>query len=193
MVPDGPERPRNSERTRERILEAARHEFTHRGFGTVTVRSIADRAGVAPNLITRYFGGKEGLFAAASAVELHVGDMFDGSLETLGARMADTILGRWTAPGSDDRLLALLRASGDRPGSAEQLAGLLDRESLAPLRAGLEAYGIPVEEAEQRARAVDVLLVGVTARLRMLRDELGDPAEARAWLGPAIQRLVDGP
>ena len=84
----------------------------------------------------------------------------------------------------------LHRASGDRPEVAETLAAFLDTHSLLPLRRYLHDNGVP--DAFGRAAAIDALVLGVSTRRRVLRDELGDPAELEAWLGTAIQRLADG-
>lgn len=56
------ERQRDSERTKERILDAAIEEFSAKGFAGARVSEIAARAGVNQQLITYYFDGKEGLY-----------------------------------------------------------------------------------------------------------------------------------
>ena len=56
------ERQRDPERTKARILEAATAEFGAKGFAAARVGDIADRAGVNKQLISYYFGGKEGLY-----------------------------------------------------------------------------------------------------------------------------------
>lgn len=56
------ERQRDPERTKARILEAAKAEFGAKGFAAARVGVIADRAGVNKQLISYYFGGKEGLY-----------------------------------------------------------------------------------------------------------------------------------
>jgi AcrR family transcriptional regulator len=56
---------RDPERTRARILEAARIEFTRRGLGGARVDQIAARAGSNKRMIYYYFGNKEALFLAA--------------------------------------------------------------------------------------------------------------------------------
>ncbi len=188
-----PGQPRDAAQTRARILAAARHEFTRSGYGAATVRAIAARAAVAPNLITRYFGGKQGLFTAAADVHLDVPAMFDGPRDTLGARVAAAVVGRWTGLTDDDPLLALMRAAGEHPAAAVALSEFLDRESLAPLRDHLERDGLDPQDAAARARAVDVFLVGVTARLRMIDGDLGDPEQLREWIATTVQRLVDAP
>jgi len=184
-------RPRDAAQTRERILASARQEFARSGFGATTVHAIAAGADVSPNLITRYFGGKQGLFAAASEVRLGVDAMFDGPRATLGQRMATTIVTRWEQIGAEDPLVALLRASGEHRTAATTLADVLDHESLAPLQRQLENYGLTRDEASARARAIDVFLLGVTTRLRVLGEGIGDPDETRTWIGETIQRLVD--
>jgi len=56
---------RDPERTRARILEAARTEFARRGLGGARVDQITARAGSNKRMIYYYFGNKESLFLAA--------------------------------------------------------------------------------------------------------------------------------
>ncbi|MPZ61028.1 MAG: TetR family transcriptional regulator [Propionibacteriales bacterium] len=61
-APKAGERLRDAERTRERILDAALIEFGAHGFTGARISAIADRAGVNKQLISYYFGGKQGLY-----------------------------------------------------------------------------------------------------------------------------------
>lgn len=63
-APEPEARMRDAERSRERLLAAALEEFAARGFAGARVQDIATRAGVNKQLITYYFGGKEGLIHA---------------------------------------------------------------------------------------------------------------------------------
>lgn len=56
--------PRNPERTRARILSAARREFAAKGIAGARVDAIARRAGVNKRMLYHYFGSKDGLFVA---------------------------------------------------------------------------------------------------------------------------------
>lgn len=188
----GTARPKDAGRTREQILGAARREFARHGFAGTTVRAVAASAGVSPNLITRYFGGKEGLFVAATEVRLDLDRLFDGPRETLGRRLAEGIVTRWTTMEGEDPLLVLLRASGERGEAAEALAAFLDAESLEPLRRRLVRYGLAEDDAAARARAVDVFVLGISARFRVLRDDLGDADRLTEWIAATVQRIVDG-
>jgi AcrR family transcriptional regulator len=89
--PRGPERKRDAERTRERILDAALAEFAEHGFAGSRVSTIAGRAGVNEQLISYYFDSKEGLYrtvqdrwrltsAGASRPDLPIADVVAGFL-----------------------------------------------------------------------------------------------------------------
>ncbi len=183
---------RNATATRQRILEHAQRQFAEHGYTAITVKGVADAAGVSPNLITRYFGGKDGLFLAATKVEIAVSDSIDGDRSTLGARLAANIVHRWFGATGPDPMLVLHRASGERPEAAEALATFLDTNSLEPLHRYLRDTGLDSAEARSRAAAIDAFILGVSTRRRVLRSELGDPADLQAWLGTTIQRLADG-
>ncbi|WP_246618908.1 MULTISPECIES: TetR family transcriptional regulator [Streptomyces violaceusniger group] len=61
-APTPEERKQCPERSRRLLLEAAMDEFSEKGFAGARVQDIADRAGLNKQLITYYFGGKEGLY-----------------------------------------------------------------------------------------------------------------------------------
>ncbi|WP_306262031.1 TetR family transcriptional regulator [Pararhizobium sp. IMCC21322] len=61
---DATGRVRDPERTRERILDAARDEFSSVGLGGGRVNMIAERAGVNKQLLYYYFKNKEKLYGA---------------------------------------------------------------------------------------------------------------------------------
>lgn len=61
------ERQRDPERTKVQLLEAAKAEFGAKGYAAARVSEIAARAGVNKQLISYYFGGKEGLYNALTA------------------------------------------------------------------------------------------------------------------------------
>jgi AcrR family transcriptional regulator len=187
---DGGTRRRDADATRGRILEAARGLFARDGYRATTVKRIATEAGVSPNLITRYFGGKDGLFLAVSRPEVAVGDVYVGDLDGFGERLATSIVRRWAGQAGEDPLLVLLRASGERPEAAQSLARFLDANSTHPLERYLSACGLDEADARARAAAIDALILGVTTRLRILQSELGDVDDLERWLGAAIQRLA---
>jgi AcrR family transcriptional regulator len=63
-TPTPDERQRDAERSRQRLIDAALEEFGAKGYAGARVKDIAARARLNPQLITYYFGGKEGLYKA---------------------------------------------------------------------------------------------------------------------------------
>jgi AcrR family transcriptional regulator len=63
-LPSAHERRRDAERTRQALLDAALTEFAAKGRTGARVSEIAERAGVNKQLISYYFGGKDGLYRA---------------------------------------------------------------------------------------------------------------------------------
>lgn len=53
---------RDAERTRKKIMQAARDEFAARGFAGARIESIAQRAGLSKQLLYHYFASKAALF-----------------------------------------------------------------------------------------------------------------------------------
>ncbi|MDB4972207.1 MAG: Transcriptional regulator, TetR family protein [Myxococcaceae bacterium] len=55
---------RSTERTKQRLVEAAKRAFARHGYYGATVQQIASDAGVNVSLISHHFGGKEALYRA---------------------------------------------------------------------------------------------------------------------------------
>jgi TetR/AcrR family transcriptional regulator len=70
---DVPNAPRDPERTRSRILDAARTEFSAHGYAGARVDRIAGAAGVNKRMLYHYFGNKRELYRMVYArqVEAH--------------------------------------------------------------------------------------------------------------------------
>jgi AcrR family transcriptional regulator len=64
--PGPDERQRDAERSKQQLLDAAVVEFGAHGFSGARVSEIAARAGVNKQLISYYFGGKQGLYRAVA-------------------------------------------------------------------------------------------------------------------------------
>ena len=62
IAEDKPKAPRNSEATRQRILEAATQEFARKGFDGARIDDIARQATANKQMLYHYFGNKDDLF-----------------------------------------------------------------------------------------------------------------------------------
>lgn len=106
-----PEKMRKSDRTRAAILAAATELFAERGHGATTMRAVAERAGIDPALVVRYFGGKDALFAAVARVDLRLPDLAEIAEERIGEVLVRHFLDLWEGGAGDMGLAILLRSA----------------------------------------------------------------------------------
>ncbi|KAF5995672.1 MULTISPECIES: TetR/AcrR family transcriptional regulator [Streptomyces] len=147
--------------TRDRILDAAREEFSERGYEKTSVRGIAKAAGVDSALVHHYFGTKEQVFEAAiegafapalaapTAVE-------DGPLDTVGERLTRFLLGIWENPTTRTPLLAIVRSAVNNESAAAVFRRLVAAQLLRRIAGRLD-----LPDAELRAELAAAQLVGV--------------------------------
>jgi AcrR family transcriptional regulator len=188
---------RDAGRTRQRILTAARAAFAAHGYDGTTVREVAADADVAPNLITRYFGGKAGLFQAATMVELGVPETLPGPWASLGERIARQVVARWSGAPGDDPLLMMVRSAGSSPEAATALASFFAAQAARPLTLHVQREReCTRRHAEDVAGAVGALIMGtVMARYVMNAGPLAGKGDAslRRWLAVMVQQLLEAP
>ena len=107
-------------RTRQSILDAARHAFATHGYDATSIRLVARTAGVDPALVHHFFVNKPGLFAAASELpidpEAFVTALLAGPRSTLGRRLVRAVVELWDAPGVFEPFLALIRGAVSHDG-----------------------------------------------------------------------------
>jgi AcrR family transcriptional regulator len=116
---------RDAEATQDRLLNAARRQFALNGFERTTVRDIAAEAGVNVALISRYFGGKEELFARAVAIDLELPDLSLMPQDQLGRRLVEHFFKRWEGSEADDLLRVLVRTAATNPIAADKISTIL--------------------------------------------------------------------
>ncbi|MEI5674884.1 MULTISPECIES: TetR/AcrR family transcriptional regulator [unclassified Nocardioides] len=189
--PVSPRRPRDAEATRAALLRAARRRFTVLGYERTTTRDIAADAGVNVSLISRYFGSKDGLFAAVVEESSDVLD--DGSdlapdaiVESMIASLAPDA---WAEFGHEHPLLLLIRGSG---AGEERVSGLRQEALIAVIDRLRRSWADPSLDpatAQLRAELLFALFSGVTL-LRSLVP--GEPLITRDvdLLRTELERLV---
>lgn len=131
--PSPPDRPLRSQPTRDRILAVARECFAARGFENTTIRSVAAGAEVAPAMVIRYYGNKEGLFVAAAQIDLRLPDIADVRTGALGELLVHHFFDRWEGGASDGQLQALLRASISHAGARAALTRIFETQLCATI------------------------------------------------------------
>jgi AcrR family transcriptional regulator len=108
--------------------------FAACGYEGATVRAIAAEARVAPAMLIRYFGSKEGVFAAAVDFQLDLPDLSAAPPATLGPALVGHFLDRWESPERQGDLAALLKASVAHEAARERMTRLFSEQLVARLQ-----------------------------------------------------------
>ncbi|MFE2886167.1 TetR/AcrR family transcriptional regulator [Streptomyces graminifolii] len=182
--------------TRDRILTAAREEFSERGYEKTSVRGIAKAAGVDPALVHHYFGTKEQIFEAAVEVAFAPAQnapetVAEGSLDGVGERLTRFIFGIWENPATRTPLLAVVRSAVNNEAAAAVFRRLVVSQVLGRVAARLD-----LPDGDLRAELAAAQLVG-TAMLRYVIkvEPLAsvDVERIIARVAPVVQGHLTGP
>ncbi|MFE2628335.1 TetR family transcriptional regulator [Streptomyces sp. NPDC059374] len=95
---------RDAAATKAAILRAARYLLARHAHADITLKAVADRAGVSPPLILKYFGNKDSLFAQVMSFEADAEALLAAPLERLGAHMVRHVLVSQSEQGVDPLL-----------------------------------------------------------------------------------------
>lgn len=181
---------RRSDATRIAILEAARKRFAADGFRKATIRAIAAEAGIDPSMVMRYYGSKDGLFAAAVDIDLGLPDLRDSEPAEVGQVLVSRFLQLWDTPPTDELLLMLLRSAVTDDEVVTRLREMFSSQVMpAVLRFG------PATDGPRRAGLIATQLLGLALCRYVLRLP---PVVALsrehilADIGPTIQRYLTG-
>lgn len=180
-------RRRTSEETRELILDAAGKAFATRPYRDITLKDIAEEAGVSAPLIIKYFGSKEQLYEELVDFQYGAQVLFDGPLESLGERMV-AMLARPLEPYKPLSMNILFMSGG----SEESNRMLRDNYSTQMIDALAARLSGP--DARLRAELAMSAVMGLAImRRRMMQERAtGTIDEVVALYAPLVQALLDG-
>lgn len=185
-----------TDEVRDAVLDSARAAFHSRGYMKTTVKGVAAAAGVAPEVVQRYWGSKEKLFAAAMKLPFDpataVPELVAPGLEGMGERLVRTTLDTLGDPEVRDDLIALFRAGASTTKAAAGLRTFFEDSILDRL-----ARTIGVPDARLRVSLISAYLIGVTMNRFVIKMEpLASMPEddlvrivaptVQAWLDPSI-------
>ncbi|MDI3408861.1 TetR/AcrR family transcriptional regulator [Streptomyces cavernicola] len=194
---------RRSDATRAAILAAARERFAASGYERATIRAIAQDAGIDPSMVMRYYGNKEGLFAAAAEIDLRMPDVSwpderesalpvgsgHGAGGQAGLALVEHFLDLWE---NSEILTALLRVGVTNASGAERMREIFEQQ-LIPVAV---KHSPDPQSAPRRAALVASQILGMALARYVLRFP---PAvemsrqEVIDWLGPTVHRYLTSP
>ncbi|MFI6354958.1 TetR family transcriptional regulator [Streptomyces sp. NPDC050743] len=180
---------RRSDATRTAILDAARERFAADGYERATIRAIARDARIDPSMVMRYYGSKEGLFAAAVALDLRLPDLTGVPQGEVGRALVSHFLGVWE---ENEELTAVLRVGATNQAGAERMQGIF-RDQLLPVARQVcpDPEQVPARAALCAAQLLGLALTRYVLRLPAARELTRE--ELLAWLGPTVQRYLTAP
>jgi AcrR family transcriptional regulator len=179
---------------RRAVLDAARAVYVRQGYVNTTVKVVAAAAGVAPEVVRRYYDSRDELVSAvlrlpsdpASAVTAMLAPGIDG----LGERLVRFTLRMLAEPETRDLIAMMVR---DGAGAAKATASL--REFLESAIIDRIASALRVPDARMRVTLATSYLLGVASARYVLRLEpLASASEDEVvrLVAPAVQAALSG-
>ncbi|MHC5905736.1 TetR/AcrR family transcriptional regulator [Streptomyces sp. S6] len=180
---------RDAETTKAAILKAVRHLLARQPRADITLKAVAERAGVSAPLVLKYFGNKDALFARVMSFEADTEVLLDAPLEELGRHMVRRVVGGQREEGTDPVLRVVFASMHGEHGDdvrANFRAQVIDRL----------AARLPGPDAALRAELAVATLLGLGVMNGIARGEAvrATPVEEIvARYGPKVQAILTDP
>lgn len=153
---------------RDAVLDAARAAFHARGYARTSVKAVAAAAGVAPDVVSKYYQSKDKLFAAAMMLPFDPGSAIPAlvapGLDGMGERLTRVTLETLGDPETRSDLIALARAGASGGKAAAGLKTFVEQD-IADRLAGV--IGVP--DARLRANLITSYLLGIAINRYVVR------------------------
>ena len=149
-----------SDDVREAVLDAARVAFRTSGYVKTSMRGVAAAAGVAPEVVSKYYASKDKLFAAAMRLPFDPGSAIPAlvapGLDGMGERLVRVTLETLSDPEAREDLIALARLGGSTSRAAGGLQEFVEQRVIDRL-----AVVIGVPDARLRLNLISSYLIGI--------------------------------
>lgn len=176
------------------VQDAARALYIRQGYVNTTIKTVATAAGVAPDLVRRYYASREDLFAAALRLPFDpakaITQILKPGVEGLGERLVRVTLQMFSEPDTRELIAAMVR---DGAGAAKMVVTL--REFLETVIIDRVAAALRVPDARMRVTLATSYVVGVAAARYVMRIEpLASASEDKVvrLVVPAVQTALAG-
>jgi AcrR family transcriptional regulator len=174
------------------VLDAARAAYARRGYLNTTMKGVAATAGVAPDVVKRYYANREALFAAAMRLPFDPAtslvQLLAPGVDGLGERMVRVTLRMLDDPETRDQLAEMVR---DGAGATKATAAIREFVEAEVVDRVVTALGVP--DARMRVVLASSYIVGVaTSRYVLQVEPLASATEDEivAMVAPAVQAAL---
>jgi len=185
----------NSDDITKQVLDAARAAYARRGYVETTVKGVAAAAGVAPDVVRRYYANREALFAAAMRLPVDpatsIAQLLAPGIDGLGERMVRVTLRMLDDTETRDQLADMVRMGA---GANKATASMREFLESAVVDRVVTFLGVP--DARMRVTIATSYLLGIaTSRYVLQLEPLASATEDEvvAMVAPAIQAALTTP
>jgi AcrR family transcriptional regulator len=179
--------------TRSAVLEAARSRFAEHGYDGTKLRDVAADADVDVALVSYHFGSKDGLFAAAMALDVNparlVEELTRDGVDGLGERLIRRLLGLLDGSRGTP-FVALVRSAATNDQAATLLREFVEREVLVRLAGAIDSPEPELRAALTGSQVVGVIMARYVVRVQPIVE--ADRETLVAAIGPTLQRYLTG-
>ncbi len=178
---------------RDAVLDSARAAFHARGYVRTSMKGVAAAAGVAPEVVNRYWNSKESLFAAAMRLPFDpasaVPELVAPGLDGMGERLTRAVLDLLSDEQTRNDLIALFQAGASTAKAAKGMQVFLEQSIVDRL---VRYIGVP--DARLRVNLIMSYLLGVaTSRYVVRLEPMASMSEDEIvkLVSPTIQAWLD--
>lgn len=178
-------------------MAAAAAAFADEGYAEASLRGIAQRADVDPALVHHYFAGKAALFVEVMGLPrdfTQIRDDVANSRGSHGAALVEHFLRFWDgdrATGGTSSYLSLVQAVSSSPQAAASLNQFLAERIWSRVVSDPDDPTWLVRRSLIASQLVGLGFERYVMRLEPLASAA--PGEVARWIGPTIDRYMDGP
>lgn len=154
---------RKGQRTRQRILLAARKVFAEAGYEKATIRGIAELSGVDKASVIKHFGSKQDLFDEAVQWTVPVDELTTADPAQTAQNFLQGMLDAWAAD-PDGPMAVLLRTAMTSPDALELLRTQVTEQAVTSVAATIDG-----PDARLRAALLSAVLMGIASQRYLLQ------------------------
>jgi AcrR family transcriptional regulator len=179
----------------KQVLDAARAAYSRRGYLNTTLKGVAAAAGVAPDVVRRYYDNREALFVAAMRLPfdpaMSVAQLMAPGIDGMGERLVRVTLRLLDDPETREQLAEMVR---DGAGASRATASLREFLEAEVVDRAAQLLGVP--DARMRVTLATSYLLGfATTRYVLKLEPIASASEDDIvrLVAPAVQSALTTP